>query len=806
MATAVQPRLMTTEEFLALPDDGIRRELIRGVLWENPVSYRNPKHRSHVSRHEDPDFQLEPRGEIIAGDVGFRIRRNPDTIVGIDVATSRLREQPGERAGLSRVCRFLLSRSLSPSNTWETVTEKIQDYLDCAVSLVWILDPVFRTVTVYQPGDCLLVPRPRRVDRRAAPARLPCRSRPAIWRIRMRLTTPVAAFILTKSPSIRPIPCTIPSSSSATVGLAAMKCRILVLTSIALMSLAGRVSAQEPAYVDDLRFVHELRQRGDTDLAIDLLNRLAAGGSNELRKVLPYELALCSKAEAVNEPDSSKRLQLYAKARADLVKFRDSNPNDERLAEIKIDIAEITVLEGKTEISRAMARDGIEAQSAGLLEARTKFEAAAGELKSINDELEAKLAPLADPKTPAERTLRAKLAKTHLRAELSVALNLFDVGQTYHRDGNDAVLRERAGKMGAAVKALDKVAANEDTYSEVWQARAWLGRCKQELGEPKKAREQFIPIIAARSAAAADGKRLARYFRLLVIEEQLKSGAAEKDESVDTLIDGGRRWITDYPRALSTPEGNGVRFLLADALLQAAGGEKVVAAKKKEYREEARKLTSALAETENEYTDRARRMKIILIRQEGGFSKAVSDLKTFDECFVRAQYEIMMMGEDAQKIKDPKERETKQKEHVKTLLAALERAITMPGKSGNDVNNARAMLTFYNLTSGKFNDAIRIGRKFAEESRSGPAALAAAYDLQAYGASVDREQRGRAQERARRRVHRRPGEQYRRGDLPQTSGGATSRNAHVLRLLREDLAEGVGWQPGPASARRHESA
>jgi hypothetical protein len=47
MSAAVSPpekRTMTAEEFLALPEDGIDRELIRGELRERGMTYRNRFH------------------------------------------------------------------------------------------------------------------------------------------------------------------------------------------------------------------------------------------------------------------------------------------------------------------------------------------------------------------------------------------------------------------------------------------------------------------------------------------------------------------------------------------------------------------------------------------------------------------------------------------------------------------------------------------------------------------------------------------------------------------------------------------
>ena len=83
--------LLTTEDLLALPDDGIDRELIEGELREKPLTTRGVPHclvtvnLSHALR----DWlrrQPRPRGLLVAGEARVRLRRDPDTVVGIDLA------------------------------------------------------------------------------------------------------------------------------------------------------------------------------------------------------------------------------------------------------------------------------------------------------------------------------------------------------------------------------------------------------------------------------------------------------------------------------------------------------------------------------------------------------------------------------------------------------------------------------------------------------------------------------------------------------------------------------------------------
>ena len=52
MTTLIEPvtRLMTAEEFEALPDDGVERWLIRGQLREGGVTVRNFDHSAYMMR------------------------------------------------------------------------------------------------------------------------------------------------------------------------------------------------------------------------------------------------------------------------------------------------------------------------------------------------------------------------------------------------------------------------------------------------------------------------------------------------------------------------------------------------------------------------------------------------------------------------------------------------------------------------------------------------------------------------------------------------------------------------------------
>jgi len=149
---------MTTEELLALPDNGMDRWLIAGELRERPMTTRNRFHSYTMTcvatelenwRRRQP----EPRGQVLTGDAGVRLQRDPDTTFGVDVAyisATVLAQQTGDSTLIDGV-PTLAVEILSPNDTIADVREKTQSYLEAGVPQVWILDTFHRTVTVHRP-------------------------------------------------------------------------------------------------------------------------------------------------------------------------------------------------------------------------------------------------------------------------------------------------------------------------------------------------------------------------------------------------------------------------------------------------------------------------------------------------------------------------------------------------------------------------------------------------------------------------------------------------------------------------------
>ncbi|MBY0526104.1 MAG: Uma2 family endonuclease [Gemmataceae bacterium] len=150
--------LMTTEDLLALPDNGTDRELIRGELRERPMTRRN-KHHSGAEANIAAFLKIwllqqpAPRGKIHSGEAGCILRRNPDTTVGIDVCyvSAETARQQSDETELIEGPPILAVEVLSPKDVLEEVEDKINEYLAAGVQLTWVVNPYRRTVTVYRP-------------------------------------------------------------------------------------------------------------------------------------------------------------------------------------------------------------------------------------------------------------------------------------------------------------------------------------------------------------------------------------------------------------------------------------------------------------------------------------------------------------------------------------------------------------------------------------------------------------------------------------------------------------------------------
>lgn len=98
--------------------------------------------------------QSEPQGEVYSGEAGCRLSDDPASTVGIDVCyvSAETAAREPEETSLIDGPPILAVEILSPSDKQEEIDAKLQAYLAAGVQLVWIVNPVMETVTVYRPN------------------------------------------------------------------------------------------------------------------------------------------------------------------------------------------------------------------------------------------------------------------------------------------------------------------------------------------------------------------------------------------------------------------------------------------------------------------------------------------------------------------------------------------------------------------------------------------------------------------------------------------------------------------------------
>jgi Uma2 family endonuclease len=150
---------VTIEEFLALPDNGIHRELIQGRIRELGMTVRNRFHSRIEARVGQKilnwlDQQPPPRGEVVCGEAGFRLKGTKESLVGIDVAlvSADLVARTGKRETMYDGAPVLAVEILSPSDRHDDTVDTVASYLEVG-TVVWMIDPDFQTLTVYQPTE-----------------------------------------------------------------------------------------------------------------------------------------------------------------------------------------------------------------------------------------------------------------------------------------------------------------------------------------------------------------------------------------------------------------------------------------------------------------------------------------------------------------------------------------------------------------------------------------------------------------------------------------------------------------------------
>jgi Uma2 family endonuclease len=158
-AAQAPDRLLTASDLAHFPSDlpsgSVRYELDNGRLVVTaPPGYLHGVSDSNI--HFELKLQGERRGLGQAlTEVGLVLRRNPDRVVGPDAVFITIPSLPVRLSseGYLETMPDLVVEVRSPSQTTPDVEDKVNEYLQAGVRVVWVADPARQTVTAYRNGQ-----------------------------------------------------------------------------------------------------------------------------------------------------------------------------------------------------------------------------------------------------------------------------------------------------------------------------------------------------------------------------------------------------------------------------------------------------------------------------------------------------------------------------------------------------------------------------------------------------------------------------------------------------------------------------
>ena len=146
------PAPVTAEQLLEMDDDGLRRELVRGEVREEPLAdFEHGRVAVRVGARISEHVEAIAAGVVVAAGTGFRTSRDPDTVRAPDAAFVSTAQLPpeDERHGFPDLAPDLVVEVVSPSDRAGDVLGKAMAWVEAGVRLVWVVYPDQHLVVVH---------------------------------------------------------------------------------------------------------------------------------------------------------------------------------------------------------------------------------------------------------------------------------------------------------------------------------------------------------------------------------------------------------------------------------------------------------------------------------------------------------------------------------------------------------------------------------------------------------------------------------------------------------------------------------
>lgn len=154
MVVAPEKKVWTDEEFMALPDDGNKYELVNGELVVGNSGAKHGYITSTLMIVLGGYVRSQKLGVMLDSSTAFNMKagnkRSPDISFVSKDRLQGLQELPN---GFLQGAPDLAVEVLSPNNTVEEIHNKIVEYFENSAKLVWVVNPQEKYVLVYRSTE-----------------------------------------------------------------------------------------------------------------------------------------------------------------------------------------------------------------------------------------------------------------------------------------------------------------------------------------------------------------------------------------------------------------------------------------------------------------------------------------------------------------------------------------------------------------------------------------------------------------------------------------------------------------------------
>ena len=160
MISKSNQHINTADQLLAMPSDGNRYELLKGVLHiMAPAGSEHGKIAGRIFLRLASHVEQLDLGETYAAETGFKIATSPDTVRAPDAAfVSRGRLATVEPTrGFLPLAPDLVVEVVSPNDSFSEVESKAEEWLGAGSKVVLVADPVNLTVHVFRTANEIIV-------------------------------------------------------------------------------------------------------------------------------------------------------------------------------------------------------------------------------------------------------------------------------------------------------------------------------------------------------------------------------------------------------------------------------------------------------------------------------------------------------------------------------------------------------------------------------------------------------------------------------------------------------------------------